>query len=123
MDNKSPKIRLALVVTVILAINIIADLMWIRLDFTADKRYTLSAATERILNSLEYPVTVTAYFSEDLPPHITSTQNDFKDLLQEYASRSNGQVVYEFVNPNVTEETEREAARLIGWGRRATRTS
>jgi gliding-associated putative ABC transporter substrate-binding component GldG len=109
MDNKSPKIRLALVVAVILAINVIADLMWMRLDFTADKRYTLSAATEGILNSLEYPVTVTAYFSEDLPPHITSTQNDFKDLLQEYASRSNGQVVYEFFNPNVSEETEREA--------------
>jgi gliding-associated putative ABC transporter substrate-binding component GldG len=109
MDDRSLKIRLLLIIAVIITFNIVADLFWMRMDFTADKRYTLSRATENILSSLEYPVTVTAYFSEDLPPHIASTQNDFKDLLREYASRSNGQVVYEFINPNETEETERQA--------------
>ena len=36
-------------------------------------------------------------------------QVDFNDLLTEYVKRSNGRIVYEFINPNETEETEQQA--------------
>jgi gliding-associated putative ABC transporter substrate-binding component GldG len=54
-------------------------------------------------------VTVKAYFSKDLPAHIAKTRNDFQDLLIEYANRSDGQIIYEFVNPNEKETIEQEA--------------
>jgi len=83
--------------------------MFFRLDFTADDTYTLSEATKDILSSLEEPVTVKAYFSENLPPELQKSQRDFQELLVEYAALSDGNVLYEFIDPSENEETERDA--------------
>jgi len=107
--KKSLIIYIVTVTGILILLNILADRFFFRLDFTEDKRYTLSEATKNILKNLDDPVTVTAYFSEDLPPQIAQTKNDFKDLLIEYANKSRGNVVYEFINPNEKEETEQEA--------------
>ncbi|MCD4732513.1 MAG: GldG family protein, partial [Bacteroidales bacterium] len=79
------------------------------LDFTADQRYTLSTATKDILKQLDEPVTVTAYFTEDLPPDLAVTKRDFKDLLVEYASISGGKVLYEFIDPATDQALEQKA--------------
>jgi gliding-associated putative ABC transporter substrate-binding component GldG len=98
-----------LVAGILILLNVLADRYFVRLDFTEDKRYTLSQATHEILSSLKDPVTVTAYFSEDLPPDIAKTRKDFKELLVEYAASSKGKVVYEFINPNKDEKAEQKA--------------
>lgn len=110
MKNRS-SIRnfLLLSIGIIILINILSNRFFARLDFTADQRYTLSKATKDILSGLSDPVTITAYFSEDLPPDIAKTRRDFKELLIEYNQRSSGMVVYEFVNPNENEEQEKKA--------------
>ncbi|MBL0048455.1 MAG: Gldg family protein [Bacteroidetes bacterium] len=95
---------------VLVLINVLSDRYFFRLDFTADKRYTLNKATTDILSSLTQPVTVKAYFSENLPPDVAKTRRDFKELLVEYANRSNGKIVYQFINPNEKEEIEQQAA-------------
>lgn len=98
-----------LLLGIIILINYLAGKFFFRLDFTADQRYTLSEATFDILEALEEPVTVSAFFSEGLNPEIERIRSDFKDMLTEYASRSDGMVVYEFINPAENEEKEREA--------------
>lgn len=98
-----------LVFGILVLINILADRFFFRIDLTEDKRYTLSDATKNILYGLEDPVTITAYFSEGLPPNIDRTRIDFKDMLSEYATRSRGKIVYEFINPNKDPMTEQEA--------------
>lgn len=100
-----------LIFGILLLINIISNRFSFRLDFTADNRYTLSDATKNILNSLKEPVTIKAYFSEDLPPDIAQLREDFKDLLIEYNNYSDGNVVYEFINPSEDQETEMNAQR------------
>ena len=80
-----------------------------RLDFTSDSRYTLSRPTEEILDNLDEVITVTAYFSEELPPQLMSNKRDFEDQLIEYEKRSDGNIVYRFISPNETEELEQEA--------------
>jgi gliding-associated putative ABC transporter substrate-binding component GldG len=99
----------ALVIGIVILINLLAYEYHVRLDLTEDKQYTLSKATRDILENLEEPVTVKAYFSKDLPPNITRTREDFQDLLIEYANLSDDQVVYEFINPNEKESYEQEA--------------
>lgn len=101
--------RILLIVGIIIIVNILSYSFFVRLDFTRDKKYTLSDATMSILKSMKHPVTVTAYFSENLPPTITQTKTDFKNLLVEYAARAGGKVVYNFINPNKSDTTEREA--------------
>jgi gliding-associated putative ABC transporter substrate-binding component GldG len=111
MKNKSSILKfILLTVGIIVLLNVLSDSFFFRLDFTADKRYTLSKATTDILSNIKTPITVKAYFSENLPPDIAKTKRDFKELLIEYANRSKGKVVYTFINPNEKEELEQQAA-------------
>lgn len=111
MKTKKSLYRFILLVcAVLILVNVLSDSYFFRLDFTADKRYTLNKATKDILASIKQPITVKAYFSENLPPDVAKTKRDFKELLVEYANRSKGKVVYEFINPNEKEELETQAA-------------
>ncbi len=60
--KKSALTYILLVAGVLVLLNILADRFFVRLDFTADKRYTLSQATRDILKELDKTVTVTVYF-------------------------------------------------------------
>lgn len=100
---------IALVIGVIVLVNILADSLTLRFDLTEDKRYSLSEATKSILENLNEPVTITAYFSEGLPPDIAKTKKRFKELLIEYGKRSDGMLVYEFKDPAEDEKIEQEA--------------
>ena len=107
--KKSFLYQILLIIGVVVLVNILADIYFARLDFTSDNRYTLSKATRNILRNLDEPVTVTAYFTEDLPPQMVRIRKDFKELLVEYANISKGNVVYEFIDPAKDEETEMKA--------------
>ena len=109
LTKRKVRINLLLVFGILILINIIASKFFFRLDFTEDKRYSLSDATKNILKELKDPVTITAYFSENLPPNIAQVKQDFRDLLIEYANKSGNNIVYEFVNPNETQESEEKA--------------
>ena len=112
MKARKSIINYLIIISVILIlINFLAYRFFLRLDFTEGQQYTLSRATKNILGNLDDPITVTAYFSEDLPPSIGQTRTDFKDMLVEYASRSKGKVLYEFVNPNKDQASENEATK------------
>lgn len=109
MKKNNIFIQLLIFIAIVVVVNLISDKLYFRLDFTADDRYTLSKATEDVLEDLEDVVTVRAFFSEDLPAQLLSNRKDFLDLLIEYENRSDGNLVYEFVNPNEDEESETSA--------------
>jgi gliding-associated putative ABC transporter substrate-binding component GldG len=112
MKTKSTLINYFLVIIgIIILINILFSGMSLRLDMTDDNRFTLSGATKSILKELQQPVTVTAYFSEDLPPDFAKTKKWFKELLEEYRKRSKGKLMYEFKNPLKDKKIEQEANR------------
>jgi len=107
--GKSITTYVLLVFGIVILANLLADRFFLRLDYTADKRYTLSEATKNILSDLKKPVTVTAYISEELPPDIARLRRDFQDELIEYSNRSGGKLMFDFVNPNKDESTEQKA--------------
>ncbi|MFB6342906.1 GldG family protein [Saccharicrinis sp. FJH62] len=110
MNKKSKTIySLLIILGVLILINILASRFFFRMDLTADKRYTLSDATKNILKEIPEPITITAYFSEDLPPEVGKVRKEFKDMLIEYVNRSGGNIAYEFKNPGKDDATEREA--------------
>ncbi len=108
MKLDKSNLTILLIFAILIVLNIIANQFYFRLDFSEGKQYTLSKATKDILRNLEEPVTVKAYFSKDLPPQLQSTQRDFEDMLVEYGKISNGQVLYEFIDPSADEQTESE---------------
>ncbi len=102
-------ITTTLLIGILLVLNLLSNEFHLRLDLTSEKQFTLSEATLDILNDLEDPVTVKAYFSTDLPPNIVKTRQDFQEMLIEYSNRAGGLIQYEFINPNEKETTENAA--------------
>ena len=98
-----------LLLAVVVLVNLVGQKLGFRWDLTDDDRYTLSDATLRILDDLPEAVTVTAYFTEDLPPDLERTKGAFHDLLVEYNQRSDGRVNFEFIDPGTDEALEHEA--------------
>ncbi|MDX9930636.1 MAG: Gldg family protein [Bacteroidales bacterium] len=109
MNTSRISTTILLVAAIVLIINILSENYSFRLDLTEEREYTLSKATTDILKGLDKPVTITAYFSKDLPPNIGTIRENLKDMLVEYGNRSKGMVVYKFVNPGENEQLEREA--------------
>ncbi len=101
--------KLALLIGVIILLNFLSTNFFVRLDFTADKAYTLSMSTKNILKSIKDPITVTAYFSKDVPSELIKARSDFKDLLIEYSNMTKNRVKFEFVDPAGKEDIEQKA--------------
>ncbi|MCK6605593.1 MAG: Gldg family protein [Ignavibacteriaceae bacterium] len=109
MTRKKLITAAALLIIITIAVNIISSQFFFRLDLTSDKSYTLSDATKNLLGELKDPVTVKAYFSEQLPSDISKVRDDFRAVLSEYAALSDDNIVYEFINPNKDQISEGEA--------------
>ena len=107
-NKKQASIRILIILGIIIAINVILYSFNWRLDFTADKRYTLSETTRTTLENLEEPLTITAYFSEKLPSDIQLLKNDFRYMLEEYSKYSKNKVVFSFVNPQKDARTQKK---------------
>ena len=103
------RLTVFLIIAIVIIVNLLADHFYVRLDFTEDHQYTLSAATKDILRNLKEPVTVKAYFSKDLPAPYLKTRSDFQEMLVEYGRISGNMLAYEFINPNDDEQQETEA--------------
>ena len=108
---KKISISAALIIAIIVALNFLSTEFHLRLDLSEDSEYTLSDATQDILDDLEDPVTIKAYFTQNLPPQYATIRQSFQETLIEYANRADGKVVYEFVNPNENGDIEQEAVK------------
>ncbi|GAB2492473.1 GldG family protein [Arenimonas alkanexedens] len=83
-----------------------------RLDLTEKRLYTLSEGTRNILGRVEEPVRLKLYYSE----HATRDLQQFRvfatrvrELLEEVAARSAGQVTLEVIDPEPFSEAEDQA--------------
>ncbi len=92
-------VRLLLVVVILVLVNFISVRLFGRLDLTKQKVYTLSDASKRIVGGLDDRITVKAYFTEDLPAPYNNNRRAVLDILNDYRAYSNGNLQYDFINP------------------------
>ncbi len=109
MKNNS-LLSIILIGGILILVNILSNRFFFRLDLTQGQQYTLSKATKDILKELDAPITITAYFSDNLPVEIAKIQRDFEEMLLEYSTLAKGNLNYKFVNPE-TDEEQQEAAK------------
>lgn len=100
-----------LVIGIVVVINLLALAFYLRFDLTDSKLYSLSAASKHIAESLDDPVLVKLYFSEDLPAPYNQNARYLKDELYEYRAYSGGKLRFEFIDP-IKEDREDEAQAL-----------
>lgn len=104
-------ITVALIIVGVVLFNVIANRFFARVDFTADKIYTLSQASRDLVSKLPDRMTIKAYISDDLQPPFSQTAQFVRDLLSEYAQASKGKLVWEAVDPGKDSKLEEEATK------------
>ena len=73
--------QLLIFIGILVVVNLISEKVFLRLDFTADKQYTLSKATKDVLGEVNDVVTVTAYFTKDMPPQLQKVKKDMLRIM------------------------------------------
>ncbi|MHB1306532.1 MAG: GldG family protein, partial [Limisphaerales bacterium] len=101
---------------ILVAVGIIAGSAKFRLDFTADKIYTLSEGTKKILGQLDTPVKIHFYCTQsdaEMPVPLKAYAKRVEDLLTEYRQISKGRVQIVKFDPQPDSDAE-ESARIDG---------
>jgi len=93
----------------VVLLNLLSADHFLRFDLTRDGIFTLSEASRSTMESLEDQLTITAYFSGDLPPSFESEKRGARDLLEEYRAAAKGLVSFEFIDPQEQETDEDRA--------------
>jgi ABC-type uncharacterized transport system involved in gliding motility auxiliary subunit len=86
-----------------------------RLDLTENRLYTLSEGTRKILGDIPEPVNVYFFYSDRATtsiPYLRSYAARVQEMLEEFASRSNGQLRVSVVDPLPFSEDEDRAAQF-----------
>ncbi len=96
---------------ILVAINLIGLNLFGRLDLTDDSVYSLSDASISLVRELQDPVTITAFFTANLPAQFAVNRRFLKDKLDDYRAYGGQNVQYQFVDPGDDEELSEEAAR------------
>ncbi len=91
---------------ILIALNVLGTMAWGRIDCTENRLFSLSDGSKRVAKGLNDTMTITAYFTEDLPYPFNNTEQQVKDLLSEYEASSGGNIEVRFVNVDTDEEKE-----------------
>lgn len=104
----------------LLAINLIVLNIWLypisvaRADLTQQREYSLSPVTRDLLQNLQEPLLIRAYFSERTHPLLAPLVPRVTDMLREYEVAGGGQVKAEIIDPAQYPELEAEANQTYG---------
>ena len=115
MKNVYSATGLVLLAILFLAVTILsgAALRGMRVDLTEQGLYTLSDGTVSILESLEEPVTLEFYFSDEVSSDLPMVRNfarRVQEMLDEMAQRADGKLQVRRVEPEPFSEAEDQAA-------------
>lgn len=93
---KSPKSDLVLFLIVLILVNLVSGNAFFRLDLTSPKSYSLSKSSKQLVKTLEEPLSVKVFFSDNLPSPYNTVEQYLKDILVEYKASANKNFSYEF---------------------------
>ena len=73
-----------------------------RFDLTEEQRFSLSEGTASLLEQVEEPLLVKVFLSGEFPAGFERLQRETQHQLEEWSAR-NGNVFFEFINPNTVD--------------------
>ena len=89
-------------------ICLLAGELSFRLDLTADKRYTLSEATRKMLREQRELVYVKVYLEGEMPMAMRPLQRAVRDMLEDMKSCSNAKLHFELISPSAEKSREEQ---------------
>ena len=94
----------------LLIVNLFSSRIFIRTDLTAEKRYTLSDQSRKLIKSLDKPLEVILYLNGDLNPAFDRLHTSTTDILDELSVYASHGIILREINPSAApdEKTRRE---------------
>lgn len=104
---------LAIAFLVIVMVNILSSYVYEKWDWTEENRYSLTPATENLIDSISSPVYIRVLLKGDFPAGFKRLQSSTREFLRELQSR-NGYIEVQFENPSegTTEEINERREKL-----------
>jgi len=92
-------LRLLLLLAGLILLNVAAQQFYSRLDFTKEKRFTLTEKSRQVLQTGAEEVNITVFLEGDLPAAFKRLRNATQDLLADYKASSKIKMNVVFVDP------------------------
>jgi len=86
-------------IAALVMLNVIAQQVYTRIDFTKEKRFTLTAQSKSVLKGLDKEIIITVFLDGDLPAAFKRLRSATKDLLADYKAYSGASFKVVFVDP------------------------
>lgn len=93
------KAWLPLAIILLVVINWLASSWHGRIDFTNEKRFTLSNSTRTVLRRLDAPVNITVLLTGDIKSEFKKLSNSTKELLENFKNYGGNNIQYKFELP------------------------
>lgn len=96
------KLWLPLVIVLLVLINWLASIYHTRIDFTNEKRFTLSKPTKKILKNIDEQVQVDVFLKGEFPSGFKKLANSTAEILSEFKEIAGTKLQYNFISPDET---------------------
>jgi ABC-type uncharacterized transport system involved in gliding motility auxiliary subunit len=96
---------------VVVLVNVAGITLFFRMDLTANKVYSISKASQKVVGALSEPLTIKVFFTKNLPAPHNNTERYLHDLLAEYAIYANKFLNYSFYDVSAEEGENTEKTR------------
>jgi ABC-type uncharacterized transport system involved in gliding motility auxiliary subunit len=96
-------LKFLIYLVVVVLVNVAGITLFFRLDLTDSRIYSISRASQKVVDTLSEPLTIKVFFTKNLPAPYNNTERYLQDLLQEYAIYANKFFNYRFYNVSVEE--------------------
>ena len=104
---RSHLIEMGATLLIVIFVNIIGTWLFLRLDLTAERRYTLSKHTKEMLKKIDEPVLFRVYLEGEFPADFKRLQSETKEMLNQFRAY-NSNIEYEFFDPNSFSDREEQ---------------
>jgi len=98
-SSKKKYLKAVVLIAGLLVVNLAAQYFYTRIDFTKEKRFTLTDKSKEILGNISEPIIITVFLDGELPSAFKRLRNAAKDLLSDYKAYSKRDIKIVFVDP------------------------
>src|SRR4051812_24724317 len=88
-----------LLLVIFFVVNFLASIYHTRLDLTKEKRYTLTKATDELLNQLDDDLQIDVFLKGDFPAGFRKLANSTQEFLSLVKDRNSSKIHYDFISP------------------------
>lgn len=115
VKKKNDILEYVFLIAILVFVNIILSEHFFRLDFTEDKRYSISPVSQKVLSELDGDVYVEIFLDGELNPDYDRLRKSIKEKLDQFKAYSNNKLEYRFINPSdeADEQMRERGFRLI----------